>query len=292
MDMTDTTIHQDALLELPTEQGILRYRDIGEGTPLILLHGSGPGVTGWLNYRDVVGELAERFRCLILEFPGFGVSDPGPGHPMTMAQSAVGHLMDGLGIDKADVIGNSLGGAVALNIAINEPSRLDRIVTIGGIGRNILGSFPSEGIKLLAEFTDNPTRESLVRWLHSMVSDPATITDELIEERWSLATGAETLEIARRMYSSAALAAMMEANKSSTTPPYWTQLGRISSPVLATWGRDDRVSPVEMALLPMADIPNCEVHVFPRCGHWTMLEARDAWQSSVIEFLSRGRQFD
>ena len=285
--MTTDVSYERSLRELNTDLGMLRFHEAGAGPPLLLLHGSGPGVTGWRNYRGVLPELAEHFRCLILEFPGFGVSDPGDGHPMSMAQSAVGLFLDGLEIDTAHMIGNSMGGIVATKVAIDEPSRVDKLVTIGGMGKAAFSPGPSEGIKLLMEFTDNPTREGLVRWLRSMVYDPAVITPELIDERWELATEPTTLEIARRMYSSKAFAATMVAAARSDTPPYWSQLGKVKAPTLLTWGRDDRVSPVDMAILPMRDIPNSELHVFPKCGHWTMIEARDAWVSAVLAFLTR-----
>src|SRR5699024_5176251 len=95
---------------------------------------------------------------------------------------------------------------VGARVAISEPERIRRLVTIGGIGRPVFASSPSEGIKALIEFTDDPTREKLIRWLRAMVYDPATVTAELIEERWRLATEPETLRIARRMYSSEAFA--------------------------------------------------------------------------------------
>ncbi|MDN5760306.1 MAG: alpha/beta fold hydrolase [Tomitella sp.] len=284
--------YEDSRRELNTDSGVLRYHEIGDGPPLLLLHGSGPGVTGWQNYRGVVGELGEHFRCLILEFPGFGVSDPGDGHPMMMAGASVGRFLDALELGAVDVIGNSMGGIIGANVAISEPHRVRRLVTIGGIGKALFSHGPSEGIKLLMEFTDDPTRAGLVRWLHSMVHDPAVVTEESIEERWRLATDPETLEIARRMYSSAAFAANAAAAKEAKATPYWAKLDRIQAPTLLTWGRDDRVSPVDMAMLPMRDIPRAELHVLPDCGHWTMIEAREAWLSAVLAFLTRPESAD
>ncbi|MEV5647351.1 alpha/beta fold hydrolase [Nocardia sp. NPDC052254] len=286
--MTTDVSYEGSRKELETNSGLLRYHEAGDGPPLLLLHGSGPGVTGWRNYRGVLAELAAHFRCLVLEFPGFGVSDPGAGHPMAMAQSSVGEFLDGLGLDTVDIIGNSMGGVVATKVAIDEPDRVGALVTIGGMGKATFSSNPSEGIKLLMEFTDNPTREGLIRWLRSMVHNPALVTPELIEERWELATEPTTLEIARRMYSTAAFTGMMAAAAAGDTVPYWAQLHKITAPTLLTWGRDDRVSPVDMAVLPMRDIPGAELHVFPRCGHWTMIEAREAWLSAVLAFLTRG----
>jgi pimeloyl-ACP methyl ester carboxylesterase len=286
--MTDVS-YEDTRRELETDQGVLRYHEAGDGPPLLLLHGSGPGVTGWRNYRGVLGTFAEHFRCLVLEFPGFGVSDPGEHNPMMLAYGSIGKILDGLGLGAVDMIGNSMGGIVAANVAINEPGRVNKLVTIGGVGRNIFSPGPGEGIKLLMEFTDNPTREGLVRWLHSMVYDPAVVTEELIEERWALAIEPKTLEIARRMYGSKAFAATAAAAAASNAAPYWAQLHKIQAPTMLTWGRDDRVSPVDMAMLPMRTIPHAELHVFPNCGHWTMIEAKAAWESAVLAFLTRER---
>ncbi|MEW1998924.1 alpha/beta fold hydrolase [Streptomyces coelicoflavus] len=279
--------HDSTLRELPTDQGVLRYHEAGDGPPLLLLHGSGPGVTGWRNYRHNLGAFAEHFRCLVLEFPGFGVSDPADGHPMATAASAVTRFLDGLGLQRVDVVGNSMGGIVGTRFALEHPDRVRRLVTIGGIGRNVFSPAPGEGIKLLTEFTDAPSREGLVRWLHSMVYDPALVTEELIEERWAQATDPETLASARLMYGSEAFAARAAAAAASDEAPYWALLHRLKAKTLLTWGRDDRVSPVDMALLPMRTIPDAELHVFPDCGHWVMIEQKAAWESAVLAFLTR-----
>jgi len=282
-----TLTYESTQRELVTDQGVLRYHEAGEGPPLLLLHGSGPGVTGWRNYRGNLGVFAEHFRTLVLEFPGFGVSDPTDQHPMVAAPAAVLRFLDGLGLQQVDVIGNSMGGIVATQVAAAHPDRIRRLVTIGGIGRNIFSPAPGEGIKLLVEFTEEPTRERLVQWLHSMVYDPAVVTEELIEERWAQATDPETLASARRMYGRAAMEARNAAAARSDAPPYWAMLHKIQARTLITWGRDDRVSPMDMALLPMRTIPDVELHVFPNCGHWAMIEAKEAWEATVLAFLTR-----
>jgi pimeloyl-ACP methyl ester carboxylesterase len=273
--------------QISTDAGVLRYHEAGDGAPLLFLHGSGPGVTGWRNFRGVLGAFAEHFRCLILEFPGFGVSDDFGGHPMITAQGAVGMFVDALGLESVHIIGNSMGGGVGINYAIRHPSKVRRLVTIGGIGTNVFSPGPSEGIRLLQEFTENPSRQRLVAWLNSMVYDPALVTDELIEERWALATEPSTLESARRMYGKAAFEQMMAAMRASDAPMPWAVMHKVKAPTLLTWGRDDRVSPLDMALIPMRTIPNAELHVFPNCGHWAMIEAKDAFESAVLAFLTR-----
>ncbi|MGW2341367.1 alpha/beta fold hydrolase [Streptomyces sp. NPDC001661] len=279
--------HESTARELTTAQGVLRYHEAGDGPPLVMLHGSGPGVTGWRNYRGNLATFAERFRCLVLELPGFGVSDPVDGHPMATAPAALGRFLDALGLDQVDVIGNSMGGIVGTQYALAHPDRIRRLVTIGGIGRNLYSPGPGEGIRLLTEFTDHPTREGLVRWLRSMVYDQSLVTDELIEERWQLANDPEALANARSMYGSSAFAARAAAAAASDQPPYWAMLHRLRPKTLITWGRDDRVSPVDMSIVPMRTIPDAELHVFPDCGHWVMIEQQAAWESVVLAFLTR-----
>src|SRR6202020_765915 len=136
---------------------------------------------------------------------GMLVSDDGA---LITALDAVVRFVDALSLETVDIVGNSMGGGVAINFAIAHPDRARRLVTIGGIGRNILSPGPAEGIRLLQECTEEPTRERLIRWLHSMVYDPAIVTEELIEERWSHATDPQTLAGAGRMYSKKAFTQM------------------------------------------------------------------------------------
>lgn len=283
MDLT----RESTLRELTTDRGVLRYHEAGSGAPLVLLHGSGPGVSGWQNYSGVLGAFADHFRCLILEFPGFGVSDPVSGHPMATAGPSVLALLDGLGLDSAAVIGNSMGGIIAANLAIAVPKRITSLVTVGGVGVPLFSPGPAEGLNLLMDFVADPSRERLVQWLHSMVYDRSMITDELIEQRWELANDPDSLASARAMYSREAFVARQAAADASATAPYWAMLHKIRVPTLLTWGRDDRVSPLDTAIVPMRLIPDAELHVFPRCGHWTMLEQREAFVATVLAFLLR-----
>ncbi|MDP9820848.1 alpha/beta fold hydrolase [Nocardioides massiliensis] len=279
--------HEDTLRELDVAGRTLRYHEAGDGPPLLMLHGSGPGVTGWRNFAGNLELFSQHFRCLVLEFPGFGVSDATDQHPMAAALPAVPAFLDALDLDQVAVIGNSMGGIVGARFAIEQPERVSRLVTVGGLGRSIFSPSPGEGIRLLIDFTEDPTREKLVRWLHSMVYDPAIVTEEMIEERWAQATDPETLAAARRMYGRGVLEGAARAAEASPEAPYWALLHRIKARTLITWGRDDRVSPLDMSLVPMRTIRDVELHVFPNCGHWAMIEQKAAWESTVLAFLTR-----
>ena len=274
--------------KLKTKNGVLHYHVAGSGPPLILLHGSGPGVSGWANFAANLPTFAAHFRCYIVDMPGFGESDPiEGGHPMASAPGAVIEFCKAMNIPRARFIGNSMGGAVTTMIAVPHPEMVERFISIGGIGVNIFSSMPSEGIRLLVEFVENPSREAMIRWLHSMVYDRSILTDAFIDERMRNATKPLALAWARKMYSTAALGEIVKNVSGANGPPMWASLARIQCPVLLTWGRDDRVSPIDMALLPMRLIPRCELHTFYDCGHWAMIERKAEFESVALSFLLR-----
>lgn len=271
---------------IETEHGRLHYHEAGSGDVLLMIHGSGPGVTGWANFQGNLPVFAPHYRCLIIDLPGYGQSDPVAGPPVPEAVAACLRLLDQLNIDRAHIIGNSLGGIVGSHIAAQHPQRVNRFVTIGGIGLNIFSAFPGEGLNLLTAFAEDPTRERLEQWLRSMVYDQAIVTEELIEQRFRQATEPTTLATTRALYSREAIGAIAQFRRANGAETV-AHLSAIQAPTLITWGRDDRVSPVDISLLPMRMIPNAELHIFPNCGHWAMIECKQAFESLVLSFFQR-----
>lgn len=272
---------------LASPQGDIHYHEAGTGPVLLLLHGSGPGVTGWANFEKNLPVFAPHFRTFIVDLPGYGGSAPVEGNPMQVSVDAVIRFMDSMMIESAHILGNSLGGIVGAMFAAQHPKRINSFVSIGGIGYNVFTAFPGEGINLLTEFAEDPTRERLVQWLRSMVYDQSLITDELIERRLKQALDPVTMASSKKLYSRAAMAGMKAMNEGPNVAMTFSYLAAIQAPTLLTWGRDDRVSPLERAFVAMRMIPNCELHVFPKCGHWAMIEHNNAFERLVIEFLQR-----
>ncbi|OCC24961.1 alpha/beta hydrolase [Croceicoccus estronivorus] len=268
-------------------EGQISYHEMGEGEPLFMLHGSGPGVTAWMNFGGNLPVFAEHYHCIAPDLPGYGGSTGIPGDPIGEAAKAVLHMMDQMGIGSAYLLGNSYGAMVAARFAADYPDRIRKMVTIGGIGVPLFSTFPYEGIARLSEFVENPTREQIVAWLRSMVYDPAIVTEELIETRLATASEPAAQETNKRMYSRAVLDAIAGAMRGPDAVQGFAHFPKIQAPTLMTWGRDDRVNPLDIALLPMRLIPNCELHVFPRCGHWAMIEQKDAFEQVVLGFLQR-----
>jgi pimeloyl-ACP methyl ester carboxylesterase len=265
---------------------VLSYHEAGRGHGLLLLHGSGPGVSGWSNFHANLPVFAGHFRTLILDQPGFGMSTPPtlgrrPYHEHSI--EAIVRLLDELELPSVHIVGNSMGGRVAAELALAHPQRVDRLVLMGGggLGVNLLGPSPSEGIRRLVDFNRTPTRERLVEWLQSMVSDPSILTDSLVDERLANIQRPGAIEWSR------AFRDHRLGGQAEPEVPLWTRGSAITHRTLLTWGRDDRVVPLEHALVPLRQLPDVELHVFPRCGHWAMIERKEAFERVVIEFLTR-----
>lgn len=279
--------HDATSRTIDTPKGKIHYHDAGQGPALLMIHGSGPGVSGWANFQGNLPLFAKHFRCLIIDLPGYGKSEPVAGNPVMECVAACISLLDALDIDKAHIIGNSLGGIVGGYLSAQHAARVGSFVTIGGLGMNLFSPFPCEGLNLLTNFVEEPTRERITEWLRSMVFDQTMVTEELIESRMESATQAVTLATSRVIYSRASQQTMAEAFRGPDSVQRIAHLGSITAPTLITWGRDDRVTPVDMALLPMRLIPNAELHIFPNCGHWAMIERKKEFENVVLAFLLR-----
>ena len=264
----------------------LHYHEAGEGPCLILLHGSGPGVSGWSNFKGNLPVLARTFRTIVPDMPGFGLSDRvelDRAYPRVAADS-VKFLMDQLGVEKAHVLGNSMGGYVAAELALAHPDRVAKLVLMGpgGLAVSIFGPDPSEGARRLWEFLANPTRDGMVAWVDCMVADKRVVDDELIDERMANALRPGAIESAAAIFAS--LSQFPEA------VPLYARADHLTRPTLITWGRDDRMLPLEQAVFAFRRLPRAELHVFSGCGHWAQVERKEDFERIVTEFLTRPDQ--
>lgn len=261
----------------------LHYHEAGAGPNLVLLHGSGPGVSGWSNFRGNFPVFAERFRTVIPDMPGFGRSERPPfdrAYPRVAAEHLL-RLLDALEVDKTHLLGNSMGGYVALEFALAHPDRVDRIVGMGpgGLAANVLGPEQSEGARRLGDFMMAPSKEGMERWVDTMVANKSVVDDQLIDERMANAMAPGALE--------SAMAIFMSLGRHPEPVPLYARVKDIAAPTLITWGRDDRMLPVEGSLFGFRQMPNAELHIFSRCGHWAQVERKVDFERLVVDFLTR-----
>lgn len=267
------------------DQGVdlnVHYHDCGEGGEVVvMLHGSGPGASGWSNFsRNVEPLVAAGFRVLLMDCPGWSKSDSIVCSESRSALNArvLKGLLDQLAISRAHLIGNSMGGHSAVAFALAYPQHIDRLVLMGGGtgGASPFVPMPTEGIKLLQKVYREPTRENLQQMMDIFVYDTRDLTPELIAGRLEnillrrdhLENFTQSLAVNPRQF-----------------PDVSMRLGEIAAPTLVIWGRNDRFVPMDTGLRLVAGIPNSELHVFNNCGHWVQWEHAERFNHLVADFL-------
>ncbi len=258
----------------------VHYNEAGSGDPLVLIHGGGPGATGWSNYQRNVEELSKHFRCIMIDLPGFGKTDkvrPDTGLFAFFAE-VIRDMLDELKIPKAHFIGNSLGGGTALKFALDYPDRAGRLVLMGPGGSvPLLTPWPSEGIKHLFSFYEGegPTMEKLKAFIDVMVVDKSELTEELYQQRFKSATDPETVKNPP-----------LRMRKGMPLEELWKEnLAGLKHEVMLIWGREDRVIPLDMSLFLLNRIQKAQLHVFPNCGHWAQWEKAPEFNRIVSGFI-------
>ena len=259
--------------------------DAGQGPAVVMLHGGGPGASGWSNYSRNIGPFVEAgFRVLLMDCPGFGQSDailPDDSRDLVNARAVKG-LLDALGIEKAHLVGNSMGGATSIRFALEFPDRLDRLVLMGpgGLGdTSIFTPMPMEGIKLLFKVYMEPSLESLREMIQVFVYDPSRMTDELIEGRYRNMMRNDGEHLTNFVKSAM-------ANPSVVLGDLSPRLGEITAKTLCTWGANDRFVPLDHGLKVVKGVKDSRLHVFSQCGHWAQWEQAEEFNRLVIDFLT------
>lgn len=262
--------------------------DLGGGLPLVMLHGGGPGASAWSNFGPALPGFAEDFRTILVDQPGFGGSDRPDvvGNYYRHAAAHVVALMDGLGIDRFHLLGNSLGGGTAMRLALEHPDRVGRLVLMGpgGLSLNVFHADPTEGVQRLMDFGADPTREALRAFISTMVVDQSLVSDELVEERFTDATAPGAQDAMRQM------GMTFWAPDTAEDGMLWREAHRLRHRTLLTWGREDRVNPLDGAMVALKLIRRAELHVFPQCGHWAQIEAAQEFREVCTAFLARHQE--
>lgn len=253
------------------------YHDIGDGPVVLLLHGSGPGVSAWANWRLPIARLKGEFRCLATDLAGFGYTQvpAGTTYDRQVWLEQILAFLDAVGVERCHVVGNSFGGSMALALAIAAPERVDKMVLMGSVG---VPFEITEGLDAVWGF--DPSEAEMGRLMREVFAyDPSLVTDELVRSRYAAATRPGAHEAFSSMFP-APRQRWVDAMAHDEA-----DVRGIRAKTLMIHGRDDKVIPLSTTLTLLEWIDDSQAHVFGRCGHWTQIEHADAFADVVTTFL-------
>lgn len=261
---------------IPTGEFKTNYHDLGKGDPIVLLHGSGPGVSAWGNWNKVFDAFSKDFRVVAPDMHGFGFTERTDHDVYTMnnwVRQTI-QLFDALDIKKAHLVGNSFGGALALSMAIKYPERVDKLVLMGSMGV----PFPiTYGLDQVWGYS--PSEANMEELLEIFTYDHSFATPELIKTRYESSIQPGFHESFSSMFPEPRQKGVeaMAGNKD--------YIRDIQNETLIIHGREDRVIPLQTSLDLVKQIKNSELHIFGKCGHWTQIERSEDFAQLVTNFL-------
>ena len=257
------------------------YHDVGQGFPVLMIHGSGPGVSAWANWRLTIPVLSQKSRVIAPDMVGFGFSDRPPDIQYNMdtwVKQAVG-LLDALKIEKADLIGNSFGGGLALALACRHPERVRRLVLMGSVGVPFV---ITPGLDAVWGY--QPSIDTMRQLLDIFAYDRKLVNDDLAKLRYEASIQPGFQESFSAMFPAPRqrwVDAMCSAEQAIRQLPH---------PTLVIHGRDDKVIPLSNALTLVQWIPDSQLHVYGQCGHWTQIEHAQRFSTLVSDFLNEAKE--
>jgi 4,5:9,10-diseco-3-hydroxy-5,9,17-trioxoandrosta-1(10),2-diene-4-oate hydrolase len=256
----------------------LHYQEMGSGYPLICIHGAGPGASAESNFKLNAGPFSEKFRVILFDMPQYGKSAK-----IVLTQPRLKYnaqLLSGflskIGIEKAHIVGNSMGGQVALKFGLDFPSMLERVVVIGsGAVTSVFTPTPVEGVKMIGRYYkgSGPSREKLRELLTTIVYDSSFLTDEIFEERYKASIDPEVVELFGKRQG--------ELPRETLA----ADLGKLKAKLLVIWGMDDRFGALDVGLQMTRIVSDAQMHIFARCGHWAQIEHAAAFNRLVLDFM-------
>jgi 4,5:9,10-diseco-3-hydroxy-5,9,17-trioxoandrosta-1(10),2-diene-4-oate hydrolase len=252
----------------------IHYTDVGRGEPVVFLHGSGPGASGHSNFKKNYPFFAEHGRrAIVVDNLGFGQSSkPDVDYGMDFVVGGIKRLLDTLGIERCAVIGNSHGGACAIQLALDQPARVSKLVLMAPGGLEEREAYMKmAGIRTMMKVflgPDGITRDGMRTVFQLQLFDPSLLDDETLDERLAVAVTQP-----KRVMTTLAV------------PHLAPRLGELTCPVLGFWGMDDQFCPVSGATTLARNVRDARVTLLSRCGHWVMVEHPDLFNRATLDFL-------
>ncbi|MCO6056729.1 alpha/beta fold hydrolase [Pseudomonas sp. MOB-449] len=272
----NTPVNPEVGQSIQTGPILTNYHDLGSGEPVLLLHGSGPGVSAWANWRLTIQNLRDDFRVLAPDMAGFGYSRS-PAEIVYSRQLWLEQMvafLDAMGVERVNVIGNSFGGSMALALAIHHPERVNKLILMGSVG------VPFELTPGLdAVWGYEPSEENMRAIMRIFAYDQTLVGDDLVRMRF---------EASKRPGVQEAYSAMFPAPRQRWVEAMAhgeAEIRGIGHKTLLVHGRDDKVIPLSTSLTLQQWIDDSQLHIFGRCGHWTQIEHATAFGQLVANFL-------
>jgi 2-hydroxymuconate-semialdehyde hydrolase len=253
---------------------------------ILFLHGSGPGVTAWSNWQFALPALDAHFHCIAPDLAGFGATDHPKDSPrgmrawMRLWVDQCLALLDSLNIEKAHLVGNSMGGAIALHLLMDAPERFDQIVHMGPIGTP---HRITPALDRLWGFYDDPSVQmfkNIIRWFVYDDSFLADRLDSIAQTRFEAAMNPDVQRSFKAMFPAPRQAAIDDLVVSELA------IRRMDHPTLLVHGRDDHIVPMETSFYLLQHLPNAQMHVFGQCSHWIQVEKANSFNQLLIQFFS------
>jgi 4,5:9,10-diseco-3-hydroxy-5,9,17-trioxoandrosta-1(10),2-diene-4-oate hydrolase len=265
--------------------------ETGDGPPLVLLHGGGPGASGVANYARNIGELAKEYRVIVPDLPGYGRSTKGvdAADPFGYLADAIRGVLDRLGLDRAHLVGNSYGGACALRLALDTPDRVDRMVLMGPGGIGITRALPTPGLRSLLTYYsgDGPSRPKLEKFIRQyLVFNAADVPDSVIDARYRDSIDPEVVA-APPLTRPSGPNALRTLWKTDFTRD--ERLSRLPVPTLVLWGAADQVNRPSGGRMLAERLPNCDLYLVANTGHWVQFERAGLFNRVCADFLAGRR---
>lgn len=252
----------------------IHYHDVGSGFPVVFLHGSGPGASGFSNFQGNFPFFAEHgFRTIVPDALGFGRSSkPDMDYGLDAVLAGLKALLRHLKIERCALVGNSHGGAQAIKLALDEPALVEKLILMAPGGLEVRERYMEQrGIRAMFKAVSAPdglSEENLRKVLTLQVFQAAHITDELVAQRWEIAQ-----QQPKRLF------------QTLIVPHLAPQLAELRCPVLGLWGNQDQFCPVSGASILSDHCHDSRVLRIANCGHWVMVERPMLFNRMCTEFL-------
>lgn len=257
---------------------VINYHDQGQGDVVLLIHGSGPGVTAWANWRGIIPELSKQARVIAPDMLGFGYSQCPPQQKLdsvTWVDSLVG-LLNALAIDRVSIVGNSFGGAIALAFAHRYPEKVDKLILMGAVGV----SFPlTDGLNKVWGY--QPSIETMRGLMEVFAYDHSIINDDLVKMRYEASIRDDVQTRFEQLFPEPRQAGIEMLALTED------QIRLLPQHTLIIHGRDDLVIPLEVSERLVRLIAKSQLHVFGECGHWVQIEKAKEFTQLLLDFVRK-----